>query len=301
MRKNKIKIIKAISGIILGLGVLGGVIAITNHFVRKDEVSIHPTFEVGGLNANGKYEEDKTTLYTKEKFACEGLKATLDFDSTINYQIFYYDILDNFISSTDVLKEGYSGTAPLNGAYARIEITPINDEDGKISWTEKIKYSNMLNLKVAKNAEQNVKNKFVTIKGRQFQVVNNVLDNVFEYGIRITDDLEFIVHDGQSATTKTILSVEKYKMLEFRPLKLAENFGGSYFNIKVFQFAELPNTDSIYTTTNMDRGEQLAVSGANLYTLNFEKDTKYILISYQGSIDTSSTYTSLPECFTLVK
>ena len=126
----KIRVAKKILGV-----AFGGLVAFETIFgavkllqyMKQSSTSLHLVYEVGSLKEQGRYEEDKGTLYTKERFACDGIKATLDFDSTISYQVSYYDILDNFISKTDVLTEGYSGEAPINSSYARIQINPLED------------------------------------------------------------------------------------------------------------------------------------------------------------------------------
>ena len=248
-------------------------IAVTSHFIGKTEVDIHPTFEIGGLNEQGRYEKDKSTLYTENKFACEGLKATLDFDAQINYQIFYYDILDNYLSSTDVLKEGYSGDAPLNGAYARIKIIPTTDEDNKISFIEKLKYSKQLNLKVAKGAEGNVDKKFTSLNGFCVQVVNNVTDSVFEYGYywnSVTLDLIGGALDS-ACTAKTLLAVDGgYDVhVDYEKLALTED---QNFTIVVTQFKELPKSDSKNVSKMITRKD-----GENVVSL--DKDTKYVLFT----------------------
>lgn len=115
------RIISVALGVLVAFGTIFGAVKLFQ-YMKQDSTSLHLVYEVGSLDEQGRYEEDKGTLYTKEKFACDGLKATLDFDSTISYQVAYYDILDNFISKSEVLTEGYSGKAPINGAYARIQI-----------------------------------------------------------------------------------------------------------------------------------------------------------------------------------
>ena len=157
------KIALFLAGIIALTAVGFGVKAVVD-YTQNDLKTIKPSFEVGNLGADGKFVNDESTLYTKEAFGCYGLQVKPDFDSTVNYQIFYYDILDNFISSTAVLSEGYSEKAPVHGAYARMVITPKEDEDFKISFTEKYKYPSQLTIKVKKN--QNIDGRFGFYKGK---------------------------------------------------------------------------------------------------------------------------------------
>lgn len=291
---KKRKIIKTISFAVLGLGVLGGIITITSHFMKKDEVSIHPTFEVGGLDANGKYVEDKTTMYTKDKFACDGLKVTLDFDSTIDYQIFYYDIVDNYISSTDVLDEGFSGELPLDCAYARMMIIPQNDDDNKISWIEKNKYANQLEIKVSKTADK-IQERFVNIKNRHYRIVNNVEDSVFVNAMKFTENLEVSPQNQFCSTTETICYTGNYKKMkvDFSNIENGEN--GLVF--VVFEFNERPTNESKFTHTDYS----LRQLTDNIITL--KRDTQYILMSVYCVSESviSSNYAKFASCLSLIK
>ncbi len=239
MRYKTKGIIKKIGLVLLGLGVLGGsVVGITHlvNYMKQDKESIHPTFEVGGLNAQGRYEEDKSSLYTKDKFACDGLQATLEFDAQINYQVFYYDILDNFISSTEVLTDGYGEEAPLNGAYARIEITPTNDEDCKISFTEKLKYANMLNLKVKKGAESNVSKKFVSYRGKNLTVIDSTDRLNFEVGVFMNENGDWTTNgNNYAATSKVLLAVGNYTNLSCK----ASSEVTCGYSVGVYKFTDL--------------------------------------------------------------
>lgn len=96
------KIALVLAGVAAITAVAFGVKAIVD-YTKNDLKTISPSFEVGNLGADGKFVDDKGTLYTKEAFACDGLQIKPDFDSTVNYQIFYYDQLDNFIGSTNIL------------------------------------------------------------------------------------------------------------------------------------------------------------------------------------------------------
>ena len=263
----------------IGAGVLaiGGVAAIAGavvDYVKDDSKNINISYEIGGLNAVGQYVEDESTIYTKEKFACDGLQATLDFDSQISYQVFYYDILDNFIDSSDTLTTGYSEEAPLNGAYARIMITPLDDEDGKISWNEKYDYASQLNLSVSKEAD-NVNSKFTNIKGNLFTVVNNIQDAVFENGFEISTELNIVEDNSECATTKTIVAVNGGYTLTFTKPTDIEN---ANYGVSVFEFTELGSDKFTYSSFDTD-------DNTETFDLTLAKSTKYILISVFCNVD----------------
>ena len=68
----------------LGIGAIVGVASGVNALVDKDGTelkTIHPTFEIGGLNADGEHEESDKTIYTKTAFECQGLEIKLDFEN----------------------------------------------------------------------------------------------------------------------------------------------------------------------------------------------------------------------------
>lgn len=273
--------------VVLGLAAGAGV-GISNlvQNLKDDTQKVALNFEVGGLNeTTGKYEEVKDTLYTKERFACEGLTAKLDFDATINYQIFYYDILDNYLSASNVLNKGYSNIAPLNGAYARIEITPTNDEDNKISLTEKYKYSNMLTVRVNKHAEDNVEEKFTSYKGKCLQVVDLVTDSVFEIGTAL-DNKNFDWQKGgdtAAATTKTLLSVGDKNRIKFDFSKFTIADGDSMSTI-IYGFDNLPtkNGKVIETYTFLSSG--------STEPQTIGKNVKYLIVSTWCQPKTGSTF-----------
>ena len=161
-RKTK-NLLTKIFSVVLAIGVLIGAVALVNHFVsnKADDdglVEVNPSFEVGGLTEYGKYEETKFSIYNKESFECKDLTILLDFDSTIKYQVFFYDETDNFISSTSVYQVGATPEVPSEAKLARIEITPIWDNDVETKDQElnifKVrKYAKQMTIKVAKEQE----------------------------------------------------------------------------------------------------------------------------------------------------
>ncbi len=164
---------KKISLGVLGIGILGGCITLFSYFNSNDK-TLHLDYDIGSLTDQGKYLEDECKLYTKKAFACEGLRVAFDFDAEVNGQFYFYDINDKYISKSDVITEGSSVSVPLNGAYARAVVIPTNDEDGSISFTEKYKYGSQMQVKVDKNAESNINNKFRNLNGNVFQLVDTI-------------------------------------------------------------------------------------------------------------------------------
>lgn len=157
MRNKTKKTLKGIGLGVLGVATLIGAAATINHFKADEDglVKVHLNYDIGGLDSNGEYEETDESIYTKKAFESQGLKVEVDFDSNIDYEIFFYDQYGEFISSTGKLEKNFDGETPLVASHARIEITPKEDEDG-IKWYEKSGYANQLTIKVAEEQEYNL-------------------------------------------------------------------------------------------------------------------------------------------------
>ena len=113
------------------------------------------SFGVGGLDSTGKYMSTDKSIYTKDAFECQGLSVSLEFDSEISYQIYFYDQNNDFVHTTGKLESAFvSDSIPFFAKYARIVITP--DDDEKVTTLEVLKYAKQLNAKV--NREQGFKN-----------------------------------------------------------------------------------------------------------------------------------------------
>ncbi len=275
----------ALAGVAAITAVAFGVKAIVD-YTKNDLKTINPSFEVGSLGSDGKYVADEGSLYTKEAFGCYGLQVKPDFDSGVDYQVFYYDILDNFVSSSEVLSEGYGAEAPVNGAYARIVITPRDDEDGKIGFTEKIKYSNQITVKVKK--EQNIDERFFILDGKIMEVVSDVRDLVFVNGLRfLHDTLTWDENGNYCSTACTLLRVDGFSVINFDYQKVGK---GELFGSMVYEFSGFPAMDtSVARTTDQQR-----------YALN--KKTKFVIISvYFSSGWDEAEVAKLPNCFSVSK
>ena len=138
----------------LGFTAIFGVSALSNKLKEETQV-IHPTFEVGGIGADGKGNRADDTIYTKEAFECAGLEVKLDFDAQIEYSIFYYTEMDELVNTDEGNTESKKFVVPLDATHARIVVTPIWDkeveeEDRVCHWYDVTKYSSQLEIKVLK-------------------------------------------------------------------------------------------------------------------------------------------------------
>ncbi len=295
MRLKRKSLIKKIALVLAGVAALTGIgfgVKAIVDYTKEDLETISPKFEVGNLGADGKWVDDESTLYTKEAFGCYGLQVKPDFDSSVNYQIFYYDILDNFISSTAMLSDGFSGEAPVNGAYARMVIEPRDDEDGKISFTEKISYPRQLSVKIKK--EQNVNERFTVFKGQLMQVVTDTESLVFTNNLFFSpEDMAWIEKEQHCATSSTLLKVQGGSTLNFSS-KLGDSYSQAYY--RVYQFKGLPLEQNIIVNNFGEHSTSKIVLG---------KDCKYIFICVNTSTENLSwseeALSKLPSCFTITK
>lgn len=177
---------------------VGSIAGLSALFKKAEETTkeINPTYSVGALDATtGKYVETKSAIYTKDGIECQGLTTSLEFDAVVKYQLFFYGEYDNFIHTTGTL-DGvfYSTDVPASSRYVRIVIIPNEDEN--ISWLEKNKYSNQLNVEV--NKEQNFK---------------SIGENLF----KIADDIE----PGNKLDTgdgKTLIEMSGYYLTSLIPV-----------------------------------------------------------------------------------
>ena len=148
-RKTKRNIKRALL-VIVGLLTLGALTSFVTNLVTKEENEIHPTFEVGGLDANGKYVESKDTLFTPDAIEYNEFSIKLDFDSDMKYQLYFYDENDEFVSKTEVLDSKYVDTTS-SAKYVRVLLQPtwdkdVKEEDRKINVLEKVKLLNQVTI-----------------------------------------------------------------------------------------------------------------------------------------------------------
>ena len=110
------------------IGACAGIAAIA----KKDTKTISSwAFERGGVNSEtGDYVKSDTSVYTPELIECKGLEITPDFDSTVKYQIFWYNEDAMYIGCTDkttTSAEVFKNAVPTLAVFARIVIYPCDD------------------------------------------------------------------------------------------------------------------------------------------------------------------------------
>ena len=132
---------------------MGAIFGLRSIFSEEDKdakKTISVSYSIGELSDAGKYVEAETAIYTKEAFECQGVRITPDFDNTVTYEVYFYDEDGYFISKSKEMDNIFTGE-PLLAKYARIKITPVDDES--VSWWEIAKYAGQLKVEV--NVKQN--------------------------------------------------------------------------------------------------------------------------------------------------
>ena len=148
-RRTKSTLTKVIA-IILGVALLGGCATLISNFANNKYEEVHPSYKIGSLNSEGGYVEDEGSMYS-EHFECRGIKITPTFDSKVKYRVAFYEEDGTFVSMTTENAKKTQPEVPENAMYARVLITPKDDEDGKISIVEKFDYANDITIYVLKD------------------------------------------------------------------------------------------------------------------------------------------------------
>lgn len=110
-------------------------------------------YAIGTINETGNIVDSKKSAYLKEMTTIEDMEITIDEDAQITYKLVFYDEEENYISTTESLAEDYDvSTTPENAKYFRVVITPnqVDEEDVKLNIFNVRKYTNMLEIKIAK-------------------------------------------------------------------------------------------------------------------------------------------------------
>ena len=148
--KKKNTILKVIVAVLTVL--LAGSVMFTVVQTTRDE-GADLSFVRGGLTEDGEYKETIKSIYTKDAFEVDELTIKCEFDANLKYQVFYYDDMDKFISSTDEFTSSEKIVTPEGATHARIMITPIWNvdtatEDQYVHWYQVQILANELNIDI---------------------------------------------------------------------------------------------------------------------------------------------------------
>lgn len=286
-RKNLLKKISLGAVGVASIGAIAFGVSKIVQFCKNDTKTLSLDYSVGALTDEGKYQEDECKLYTKKAFACEGLRVTFDFDAEVNGQFYFYDINDKYLSKSNVVTEGSSVSVPLNGAYARAVVIPTNDEDGSISFTEKYKYGSQMQVKVDKNAESNINNKFRNLNGNVFQLVDTIGELSFKrFCLWNAEESKFYKpqYADDFVTINSALNLSNYKNqkinIDYTKVDSSVLFSSNYANKCVMFFYN--NDNKLILTKNSDG------SNKDSCTIDIPSNASYLIFNVYLSISSLS-------------
>lgn len=286
-RKNLLKKISLGAVGVASIGAIAFGVSKIVQFCKNDSKTLSLDYSVGALTDEGKYQEDECKLYTKKAFACEGLRVAFDFDAEVNGQFYFYDINDKYISKSDVITEGSSVSVPLNGAYARAVVIPTNDEDGSISFTEKYKYGSQMQVKVDKNAESNINNKFRNLNGNVFQLVDTIGELSFKrFCLWNAEESKFYKpqYADDFVTINSALNLSNYKNqkinIDYTKVDSSVLFSSNYANKCVMFFYN--NDNKLILTKNSD------CSNKDSCTIDIPSNASYLIFNVYLSVSSLS-------------
>ena len=153
LRKHKASdMVKWVIIFLIAIGLIGAVITLFVLLDRQTTVTeIGPeAYTIAALNENGEQTDGDTSIVTRSAFTTDGLKVEIEDEATVTYMLYFYGAEDEFISKTAALSEDFDGSIPENAETAKIVITPIEDEDGKVDLTEVLGYAGQLTVTVNK-------------------------------------------------------------------------------------------------------------------------------------------------------
>ena len=106
-------------------------------------------YTIGALNEEGKATDSDASIVTRRAFSVEGLKAELAEGANVTYELYFFSEDGSFLSSTGALGTDFYGLGvPLAAKTFQIVITPVEDEDGKVSLTEVIGYADQVTVTI---------------------------------------------------------------------------------------------------------------------------------------------------------
>lgn len=156
--KRKISAKKIIGIVLVGaliVGILSSFAVFANDSKPADAI-----FKVGGLDENGEYLECDTSIYTEKAFDCYGLRIEPEFESTVTYDVYYYNQNNELLEVVKGLTKVYDEDFEV-AEKCRIVIHPeIPDDtdidDFKIRIWNVAKYASQLNITVDKTPDKNI-------------------------------------------------------------------------------------------------------------------------------------------------
>lgn len=153
LRKHKASdMVKWVIIFLIAIGLIGAVITLFILLDRQTTVTEigAEAYTIAALDENGEQTDGDTSIVTRSAFTTDGLKVEIEDEATVTYTLYFYGAENEFISKTAALSEDFDGSIPENAETAKIVITPIEDEDGKVELTEVLGYAGQVTVTVNK-------------------------------------------------------------------------------------------------------------------------------------------------------
>lgn len=153
LRKHKASdMVKWVIIFLIAIGLIGAVITLFILLDRQTTVTEigAEAYTIAALDENGEQTDGDTSIVTRSAFTTDGLKVKIEDEATVTYTLYFYGAENEFISKTAALSEDFDGSIPENAETAKIVITPIEDEDGKVELTEVLGYAGQVTVTVNK-------------------------------------------------------------------------------------------------------------------------------------------------------
>lgn len=137
---------------LIAIGLIGAVVALFILLDRQTTVTEigAEAYTIAALDDNGEQTDGDASIVTRSAFTTDGLQVELEDGATVTYTLYFYGADDEFISKTAALSKDFDGDIPDNAETAKIVITPIEDEDGKVDLTEVLGYAGQVTVTVNK-------------------------------------------------------------------------------------------------------------------------------------------------------
>lgn len=153
LRKHKASdMVKWVIIFLISIGLIGAVITLFVLLDRQTTVTEigAEAYTIAVLDENGEQTDGDTSIVTRSAFTTDGLKVEIEDEATVTYTLYFYGAENEFISKTAALSEDFDDSIPENAETAKIVITPIEDEDGKVDLTEVLGYAGQVTVTVNK-------------------------------------------------------------------------------------------------------------------------------------------------------
>lgn len=136
------------------IGVLAGVLTLMTtgiivNAANEDEKTLTGwDYQIAEIEEDGDLNKSGKESLVSEFVKADDIEVEVDDKADVTYKIHWYDENEEWLSATEALSTDFNGTAPEGADYARVEITPVDDDE--ISIFEKDGYVEQVTVTVKK-------------------------------------------------------------------------------------------------------------------------------------------------------